>query len=48
MLLQQVSDNGEVLLLQQVRSDNDAPELDILGHLKTFWDNSEDFGQNLQ
>ena len=28
---------------EQVRSDNDASELDILGHLGTLCDNSEDF-----
>ena len=29
--------------LKQVRSDNDASEVGILGQLGTFWDNSEDF-----
>ena len=29
--------------MKQVRSDNDASEVDILGHFRTFWDNLEDF-----
>ena len=28
---------------EQVRSDNDASELEILGYFETFWDKSEDF-----
>ena len=28
---------------KQVRSDNDASEVGILGHFGTFWDNLEDF-----
>ena len=32
-----------VLIKKQVRSDNDASEVGILGHFGTFWDHSEDF-----
>ena len=38
-------------LKKQVRSDNDASEVDIsghLGHLGTFWDNSENFLKSLE
>ena len=30
-------------LFKQVNLDNDASEVDILGHVGTFWDNSENF-----
>ena len=33
---------------EQVRSDNDASELDNMGHFGTFWDNSEEFLTNLE
>ena len=32
---------------EQVCSDNDASEVVILGHFGTFWDNSEDFFDEL-
>ena len=31
-----------MIAYEQVHSDNDASEVDILGHFETFWDNSED------
>ena len=31
---------------EQVHTDNDAFELDILGHFGTLWDNSEDFSKS--
>ena len=31
-----------------VRLDNDASELDILGHFRTFWDNSDDLLTSLE
>ena len=34
----------EQLFKEQVRSDNDASEVGILGHLGTFWDNLGHFG----
>ena len=34
--------------VKQVRSDNDASELDILGHIGTFWENLEDFLMGLE
>ena len=30
---------------EQVRSDNDASEVGILGHFGTFWDNLGHFGK---
>ena len=33
---------------EQVHSDNDASELEILGHFGTIWDNSEDFMMSLE
>ena len=32
-----------IFLEEQVHSDNDVSEVDILGHFGTFWYNSEDF-----
>ena len=33
---------------KKVTSDNDASEVDTLGHFGTFWDNSEDFLTSLE
>ena len=44
-----VSQRGNIYFLcilhgkKQVRSDNDAPELDIQEQIRTFWDHSEGF-----
>ena len=37
----------DVFTLQQVRSDNDASEVDKLGPFGTFWDNLKDFTTSL-
>ena len=36
---------GDPEVIEQVRSDNDASEVDILGHLCTFWDIMGQFGR---
>ena len=43
-MILQFLEKAAALKKEQVRSHNDAYELDILRHFRTFWENSDEFG----